>query len=46
MLRGYVDVFVVQWPEAAGPGSTEGFEHQPGLGKDRENRVVHRGWLV
>ena len=47
MLKGFVDVFVVQWPEAAGPRvDTSNQETGTAAAEETDQRVVHRGWLV
>lgn len=48
LLRSSVDVFVVQWPDAGGPGSTIPFlDRKASEGQtDSDPKVVHRGWLV
>lgn len=46
ILRGFVDVFVVQWPEAAGPEATVSLNDRNAPASDRDNKVVYRGWLV
>ena len=46
MLRGFVDVFVVQWPEAAGPDSTVSIQKRGVPAAERDVKVVPRGWLV
>ena len=46
ILRGFVDVFVVQWPEAAGPEANVSLNDRNVPASDRDNKVVYRGWLV
>jgi len=54
LLRPIVDVFVVQWPEAAaagvgaGVGSTTDHDHDPREKgeKDMGKKVVYKGWMV
>jgi hypothetical protein len=46
MLKGFVDVFVVQWPEAAGPRVNTTSRETGAGAEERDQRVVHRGWLV
>jgi beta-1,4-N-acetylglucosaminyltransferase len=46
ILKGFVDIFVVQWPEAAGPNSTASLRQRTGSEEERKSKVVHRGWLV
>jgi len=41
-----VDVFVVQWPEAAGPRMDTSNQETGAAVEERDHRVVHRGWLV
>jgi len=46
MLKSFVDVFVVQWPNAAGPSSTAASQETGAPAGERDHRAVHRGWLV
>ena len=46
MLQGFVDVFVVQWPNAAGSQATADTQESGAPAGSRDQRVVHRGWLV
>ena len=41
-----MDVFVVQWPEAAGPRMDPNNQGTGAAVEERDQRVVHRGWLV
>ena len=46
MLKGFVDVFAVQWPGAARPHANADTRASGVSVGDRDQRVVHRGWLV
>jgi len=45
LLRPFVDKFVVQWPEAAGPAVQVKSERATGETR-RDSGVTYRGWLV